>query len=115
VPRGDPEGRDEVLELAHEQVDRPEVAVSTLVVRRAAVADLVVEDDGASAGEVGQRQQVVVRRAGTAVERQQRRGPVGTELAVDPVPGLRGLAVLLERNRALPHAGVTLREGGRTR
>ena len=114
VPAGDSERVDEVVELADEQVDGPEVAVPPLVVRRSAVADLVVEHHGAVVGEVGQRQQVVVRRAGPPVERHERGGAVGTELAVDPVPGLGGLVVVAERNGPFAHAGRTLREAARS-
>ena len=52
-----------------------------------------------------------MRRAGTPVERHERGGAVGTELAVDPVPGLGGLVVVAERNGPLAHAGGTVREG----
>jgi hypothetical protein len=80
-------------------------------VRRTAVADLVVEDDGAVVSEVGQRQQIFVRRAGAAVERHERGGAVGMQLPVDPVPRLGGLLAVPERNGSLVHAGRTVREG----
>ena len=45
---GDPERADEVVQLADEQVDRPEVGAAVRVVRAAAVAELVVVDDRAA-------------------------------------------------------------------
>ena len=89
---GDPERVDEVVQLADEEVDRPEVGAAVRVVRAAAVAELVVVDDGAAVGEVGEREEVVVRRAGAAVEDDERRGRsgvAGPQVAGHAVPGLR--------------------------
>ena len=76
VPAGDSERVDQVVELADEQVDRPEVGAAFGIVRAPTVADLVVEDDRAAVlREVREDEQVVVRRAGTTVERDEwRRG-----------------------------------------
>ncbi len=54
VAFGDPERLDEVVQLADEEVDRPEVGAAVRVVRAAAVAELVVVDDGPSLAEVGE-------------------------------------------------------------
>jgi hypothetical protein len=98
---GDVERRDEVVQLADEQLDGPEVSAPLGQVRAAAVAELVVVDNGpAAGGQVGQGQQVVVCGAGTAVQDDQRRC-VAVRLARDPVPGLVRLAADLERNGPL--------------
>src|SRR5205814_5713224 len=104
---GDPERIDEVVELADEQLDRPELGAALRVVRRASVSDLVVEDDRAAVREVGKRKQVVVRRARAAMERDQRRGGVRVvrvQVAVDSVPGLGDVTVEAEGGLALVHA-----------
>jgi len=68
VAARDPERVDEVVELADEEIDCPEVAVAPLVVCAAAVTDLVLEDDRAFTGEIGERQEVIVRCSRTAVQ-----------------------------------------------
>ena len=102
VAVGDPERVDEVVQLADEEVDRPEVGAAVRIVRAAPVAELVVVDDGTSVGEVGEREEVVVRRAGAAVEDDERRGRsgiAGPQLAGHAVPGLR----LVEGDGAVAH------------
>ena len=102
VAVGDPERVDEVVQLADEELGRPELGPAVRVVRAAAVAELVVVDDRALVGEVCEREEVVVRRAGAAVEddeRRGRRGVAGLQLACHAVPGL-GFA---EGNGALAH------------
>ena len=80
---GDAERLDEVVQLADEEVDRPELGAALREVRAAAVAELVVEDDRAAVTrEVADGEQVVVRRAGPAVQRDERRRAV-PELAFD--------------------------------
>lgn len=70
-------------ELVHEDRDAPIDGLRTV---GAAAADLVVEDDGASlVGELLQRGEVVVRRAGAAVETEERVATVGA-LPDDGVP-----------------------------
>jgi len=56
VAVGDPERVHEVVQLAHEEVDRPEVGAAVRVVRATAVPELVVVDDGAAVGKVGERE-----------------------------------------------------------
>src|SRR5947209_5794654 len=86
VSIGDSERLDEVVQLPDEELDRTEVGAALGVVRRAAVPDLVVEDDRAAVSrEVGHRKQVVVRRARAAVERDERRRP-GAQVALHPLP-----------------------------
>ncbi len=96
---------DEIVELADEEIDRPEVGAPLRVVRAAPVADLVVVDDGAAAvGQIRDREQVVVRRPRPAVEDDQRREclrVVWAQLVRDAVPGLGRLVADVERNRAL--------------
>jgi len=107
VPVGDPERVDEIVELPDEQIDRPEVGAALRVVRTPAVADLVVEDDRAAVlREVGEHEQVVVRRAGAAVECDQRGGSmrIRGEVAVDSVPALGDVAVEAKRSLSLVHA-----------
>src|SRR5256714_12075329 len=48
MPVGDPERVYEVVEVADEQRDRPEIGAAVGLVRAPAVADLVVEDDRAA-------------------------------------------------------------------
>ena len=103
VAVADPEVVDEVRELAHEELDRPEVGAALGQVRRLAVSELVVEDDGpAVVREIGEREEVVVRRARPAVQRDERRRPVRPELALHAIPGLvpveLGVALFHERN-----------------
>ena len=105
VALSQPERVDEVVQLAHEEIDRPEVGAALRVVRAAPVAELVVVDDGAAAvGKVRDREQVVVR------ARPARRGGrsaavgagiVGAQVAGDAIPGLGRLVADVERNRAL--------------
>ena len=102
VAVGDPEGIDEVVELADEELDRPELGAAVGIVRAAAVADLVVVDDGAVGREIREREEVVVRPARAAVEDDERCGSVrgpGAQVAGDAVPRLR----LAERDGALAH------------
>ena len=101
---GDPERVDEVVQLPDEQVDRPEVGAAVGVVGAAAVAELVVVDDGPAVGEIGEREEVVVGRAWTAVKNDERRGRgrvAGPQLARHAVPGLRVLAGEREGHGAL--------------
>jgi hypothetical protein len=89
----------EGVQLVEEELERP---VDVRLLLRAAAADLVVEDDRARVlGESFERREVVVRRAGTAVEREQRRSP-RLELAGDAIP--RAAARMLERSLARAHA-----------
>src|SRR5205823_12643051 len=77
IPLADAEVVDEVRKLPDEELHRPEVAAAFGEMRRPAVPELVIEDDGASvAGQAGERQQVVVGRAGAAVQEDERRRPV---------------------------------------
>ena len=104
VAVGDPERADEVVQLPDEQVDRPEVGAAVGVVGAAAVAELVVVDDGPAVGEIGEREEVVVGRAWTAVkndERCGRRRVAGPQLPRHAVPGLRVLAGEREGHGAL--------------
>ena len=89
VAVGDPERVDEVVQLADEQVDRPEVGAAVRVVRAAAVAELVVVDDGPAVGEIGEREEVVVGRAWPAVKDDERRGRRGRRAAGRPSRGTR--------------------------
>src|SRR5579862_4463672 len=104
---GDAERLDEVVQLAHEELDRPEVRAALGEVGAAPVAELVVVDDGAPLlGEVDEREQVVVARTRAAVEDDERRrhsGVVRTEVARDAVPRLGRLPAEIERRRALAH------------
>ena len=70
------------VELVAEALDAPRDIRETV---RLAAADLVVEDDGALVGECLERCEVVVRRAGSAVERDQRRAR-SVDVADDSVP-----------------------------
>jgi len=45
VPVGDSERLDEVVQLADEELDRPEICTAVRIVRAAAVPELVVMDD----------------------------------------------------------------------
>src|SRR6266550_5477075 len=108
VPAGDSERVDQVLELADEKVDRPEIRAALRVVRAPAVADLVVEDDRAPVlREVGEREQIVVRRAWAAVEGDEwggrRIGVVREEVAFDSVPRLGDIAVEPKRSLVFSH------------
>ena len=103
---GDPERVDEVVQLADEELGRPELGSAVRVVGAAAAADLVVVDDRARAGKVGEREEVVVCPTGAAVQDDERRGSIcvaGPELAGHAVPGLRLLAGERERDGALAH------------
>jgi hypothetical protein len=105
VPIGHAESLDEVVQLADEEVDRPKVGSSVRVMGAAAVAELVVVDDGPVTCEVDQREDVVVRRAGAAVKDDERRwhsGVARPQLAGHAVPGLR----LVEGDGALAHLHV---------
>ena len=74
MPVDDAERVDEVVQLAHEEIDRPEVGAPVGAMRAAAVAELVVVDDRpAVTRQIGQGQQVVVRGAGAAVKDDERR------------------------------------------
>jgi len=102
VAPGDPERVDEVVQLADEEIHRPELGAAVGVVGAAPVPYLVVVDDRPAVGEVDEREEVVVRRAGAAVEgdeRRRRRRVAGPQLAGNAVPGLR----LAEGDRALAH------------
>jgi hypothetical protein len=82
--------------------------------RAAAVPELVVVDDRTFAGEVDEREEVVVRRAWPAVEDDERRRHAvvaGAEVARDAVPRLRILAAEREGNGALANvqAAASLR------
>ena len=107
VAAGDAERVDEVVELADEQVDRPEIRAALRVVRAPAVADLVVEDDRAPVlREVGEREQIVVRRAWAAVEGDEWGGRIGVvreEVAFDSVPRLGEFAVEPKRSLVFSH------------
>jgi hypothetical protein len=65
---GDPEGADEVVQLPDEQLRRPELRAAVGIVGAATVAELVVMDDRTPVGEIGHRQEVVVRPAWPAVQ-----------------------------------------------
>src|SRR3954454_12686219 len=97
MPFGDSERVDEVVELADEQVDGPEVGSALRVVRAPAVADLVVEDDRpAVMREVGEREEVVVRCAGATVKGDEGGGSIGLarpQLTVDSIPRLGDVAI----------------------
>ena len=116
VPAGDSERVDQVVELADEQVDRPEIRAALRVVRAPAVADLVVEDDSAAVlREVGEHEQVVVRRAGAAVKGDEWGGSIGVaraKVAVDSVPRLGDVTVEAKGSLAFSH-GRNLFSGGR--
>lgn len=95
----DAEVREQVVELPHEEVGRPEGCVEAFLaqVRRVAVAELVVEDEGdvvaVGVGQGRQRQQVVVARAWSAVEQDERPARAARrKVAVDFVPRLAFLA-----------------------
>ena len=107
VPVGDSERVDQVVELADEKVDRPEIRAALRVVRAQPVADLVVEDDRATVlREVGEREQVVVRRAWAAVKGDEWGGRIGVvraEVAVDSVPGLGDVIVEAKRSLSFLH------------
>ena len=117
VPVGDPERVDKIVELPDEQVDRPEVGAPLRVVRAPAVADLVVEDDSAAVlREVGEHEQVVVRRAGAAVKGDEWGGSIRvarTEVAVDSVPRLGDVTVEAKGSLGFSH-GRNLFSGGRS-
>ena len=103
----DAQRADQVVQLADEQIHRPEVGASLRIVRRATVPDLVVEDDRSAVGEIRQRQQVVVGGARPAVQDDERRGRVRVvrpQVAVDSVPGLGGVSVERKRCCRLVHA-----------
>ena len=110
---GDPERVDEAVQFSNEQVDGPEVGAAIRIVSAAAVAELVVVDDGPRAGEVREGEQVVVRRAGAAVEHDERRrsvGGAGSQIARHAVPGLPALAFEREGHGAFACLhGSTLR------
>ena len=102
VAAGDPECVDEVVQLADEEVDGPEVGAAVGVMRAPAVPDLVVVDDGAAVGQVGEREEIVVRRARTAVKDDERcgsRGVAGAQIPGHAVPRLR----FAERDGAFVH------------
>ena len=102
-----PQRVDEIVQLAHKQLDRPEVGTPIGEVRAAPIAQLVVVDDSpAIMREIRERQEVVVRRAGAAMENDQRRwsaGVVRTQVARDAKPRVGDLIAEIERNRALSH------------
>ncbi len=76
-----------------------------------AVTQLVVMNDCAPVGEVDEREEVVVRPARAAVEDDERRRPVGSQIARDPVPRLRVIAAVREGDSSLEyvHAAASLR------
>jgi hypothetical protein len=60
------------VQLAHEELDRPEIGAAVREVCAPAVAQLVVKDDRpANAREIAQRQQLVVHGAWAAVKHHQ--------------------------------------------
>jgi hypothetical protein len=113
VPVTYPEVVDEVRELADEQLHGPEVRPATGQMRGLAVAELIVENDGAPAGaEVLERQEVVVYAARTSVQGHEGRRPAAGarlfEVPEDPVPRAEALEVG-------PALGCRLGTGGRHR
>src|SRR5581483_10458377 len=96
-------------DLLDEELDRPLRRVG--LEPRAAAAELVVEDDAPSRpGELFEGLEVVVGRAGTAVEAEERQPPGPLAVADDPVPGLAAGV----RDPALAHGGEpTTRPGVR--
>ena len=94
---------DEVVQLPDEELGSPELRAAVRVVRAAPVPDLVVMDDRAGAAEIGEREEVVVCRAGAAVENDERRRPVGSEVARDAVPRLGAVSGERERDGSFAH------------
>src|ERR1044071_4246087 len=87
IGAGDPEHLQQVRELVEEQLDGPEIDALVGQVGRAAAAQLVVVDDGASAlREPFEPLRIVVPTAGTAMQDDDR--PLcPVEAPGDPVPG----------------------------
>ena len=110
---GDPERLDEVVQLADEQLGLPELGAAVRVVRAAPVADLVVVDDRALVAEIPEREEVVVGRAGPAVQRDKRCG-IGSEVAGHAIPRLGLLAVEREDDGSLLHVHLRASLGSRT-
>lgn len=77
----EPEPGAQRIELRQEERQRPLCLPAR---RRPAAAELVVEDDRALVRELEQRREVVMRRAGAAVQAQQRRA---VAFAGDEIPG----------------------------
>jgi hypothetical protein len=74
-----------VVDLGHETPYRPVGAIARAI--RIAGIQLIVKDHRPHIGERGQRQEIVVREAGAAMDHQQRRLALGeVPAAVDPVP-----------------------------
>lgn len=105
VSVADPERIDQVVELAHEQLDRPEIRAAVREVGAPSVADLVVVHDSAIvAREIRQGEQAIVDAARATVKHDQgsgRRRVIRPQRARDSIPGLRSLALETERNRPL--------------
>jgi len=92
VPVGDSERLDEVVQLADEELDRPEICTAVRIVRAAAVPELVLMDDRAAVGEVGEREEIVVRPARPSVQHDEWRRRVcvaRSQVAGHAVPRLR--------------------------
>jgi hypothetical protein len=106
VPPGDAERVDEVVQLPNEELGRPELGAAVRIVRAAPAAQLVVMHDRAAVGEVDEREEVVVRPARAAVEDDERRRPVGSQIARDPVPRLRVIAAVREGDGSLEYVHV---------
>src|SRR6185312_5276699 len=90
------EGVADGVQLVHEPLDRPQRPVVGDV--RLAASELVVEDDPAAVGQLLERLRVVARRAGAAVQGEQRHATLA-DAAVPHVPAGDGDAPLVD-----PHA-----------
>ena len=99
----DTEVLEQVRELVEEDVDSPERAGLVLEVGGEAVAELVVENDGAVISEINVGEEVVVGEAGTAVEDDDRGDVLCGEDAVDLVIGLISVALVCEGGEPLYH------------
>src|SRR4030095_13148972 len=85
---GDAEMLDEIVELVDEQLHGPEIGALVAQMRRKAAAQLIIMDDRADTlCQALEAIEIVVRRAGTAMERHNGQ-LAAVELARDAIPGL---------------------------
>ena len=103
MPIPDPERVDQIVQLADEEIDRPELGTAVREVTAAPIPELVVVDHRAAAArEIRHRQEVVVGRPGAAMQQdERRRRGVRTDLAGDAKPRLGAFAVHVEPHLAL--------------
>lgn len=93
----------QVNEFVNEKVDSPESRWFLFEMRRAGIANLVIENDGnvGSGGEVGDGKEIVMGQTGTAVQDDERRTGAILEVTKDLVERFERLPVVRKINSTL--------------